>query len=169
MPSDELTLSLSAQCTECSMAEAAHPRTVATFVEKHCDHTGHDIAWTEVDLPGDYQPGRCYEVRCFSCMTRHREPTRPAAEAWAAEHAEYSDHSPDKVEQANLDPLSEEAVNRLISVLSEPFGGAVPRSLVASVLADCSDVDESDAQDVLEEMLLVGACYEPSDGRIAAV
>jgi len=151
------------------MMEAANPKTVATFVKKHRDHTGHDVAWTGVDLPGDYQPGHCYEVRCFDCMTRHREPTEAAATAWADEHAQYSDHAPDKIEQADLDPLSEEAVNRLINVLSEPFGGAVPRSLVADILADCSDVNVADAQEALEEMLLVGACYEPADGRIDAV
>jgi hypothetical protein len=152
------------------MAEsAADPAVVATFNHKHQEHTGHEVEWTDIDLPNGFRPGQCYEVRCFECMTRHREPTEAAAQGWASEHDEFTDHSSDKIKTVEMDPLSEDSVNQLIEFLSGFFGHGVPRTLLVSILADCHDVEKEEAQDALERLLIVGACYEPADGRIAAI
>jgi len=96
MPGDDL--SLAAACTECELVEdSGDPIAAAEFHAKHHDHTGHAVAWTDVELPDTVDPTRSYEVRCLTCLTRHRVGPRDAAEAWAAEHAEYTDPEPDEI------------------------------------------------------------------------
>ena len=155
---------------ECSMEESApDPRVVARFFFKHRKHTGHEVVWSDVELPASVAPGRCYEARCLTCLSRHREPTRIAAQEWADEHEQFTDHAPDEVREVDLEVLSEEAVNRLIGVLESPFDNGVPRSLVVNVLGDHEGVSEADAENALQELLIAGTCFEPADGRIRAV
>ena len=169
MPADDLELAFAARCTECEMAaDSGDPEAAARFATKHEEHTGHEVVWTDVELPEGF-PGCCYEVRCLSCMTFHREPTKTAAEDWAAEHERYTDHEPDDVAAVDEDVLSEAAVNRLIAVLEEHFERGAPTSLVIESLAAHLDVDEPEARKTIDDLLIAGACYEPAADRIKAV
>lgn len=93
----------SVECTECEMSEDTDDySSLHDFAQKHVDHTGHDIRWTQGSAVPDVSVSEStdYHLRCKTCDDSWSFDSRSDAEAYQAEHAEYTDHeAADKIEE----------------------------------------------------------------------
>ncbi|WP_458190542.1 hypothetical protein [Haladaptatus sp. NG-WS-4] len=93
----------SVECTECEMYEDADDySSLHEFAQKHADHTGHDIRWTQGSTMPDVSvlESTDYHLRCETCDASWSFDSQSAADAYQAEHAEYTDHeAADEIEE----------------------------------------------------------------------
>ncbi|HZD43435.1 MAG TPA: hypothetical protein VE134_05185, partial [Methanomicrobiales archaeon] len=93
----------SVECTECDLYEDADDYlSLERFARKHVEHTGHDIRWTQGSTVPDVSVSEStdYSLRCETCGDSWSFDSRSDAEAYQADHAEYTDHeAADEIEE----------------------------------------------------------------------
>lgn len=159
-----------ADCTECELEERSDDyETVAEFKEKHEEHTDHEVEWTS-NRVYDFEEVNFYEyhVDCSQCESE-RFITESAAEEYAEEHAEFTDHGTPKILKKEFEPEDRVPdVKAVVKALEEKRGDGVPEE---TILKYCSKIgmEIPEVRAELGKLKTRGEIYVPKKNHLRAI
>lgn len=156
-------------CTECGIEESFDDLGKASdWQQKHMEHTGHRMSWdiSEFDLGGEFTTR--YFVVCGVCDEQWVFSSEDRAQAYFDEHAEYTDHSADDIEERQVTTVDDHAIKVSIDALSGDEGA--PSDVVVETLTkQGSSADRQFVESKIEDLKKRGEIYEPSMDRLRTI
>lgn len=167
------------ECPDCEFTYSADSYdAVAKAIDKHEEHTGHNIQLTnfEFELP-EYTE---WTVDCNHCGSTWTFPTKKKANSFIHEHSKYTDHDITNVAEAterelDVETLLEDnqdedssqdrvkALKQLLEELENHFEKGVPINVLKQSVSNPEMVDWLEYE--IDKMKQSGEIYEPTAGR----
>jgi hypothetical protein len=161
-------------CPECGVEhKSEHYDMASRFLDKHAEHTGHQMEWVRGDFEVDVEPFLVWGVQCETCADSWEFFDEDEAQEFQEEHAEYTDHEidgePVSTEfEVDADASDDRRMSQRIRVVTEKledkFDYGVP--LEAVLMAFVDKRDRMQARHEIDQLKQKGEIYEPKTGHI---
>jgi len=162
------------ECPECDVVhESGGFEETSDFVDKHNEHTDHEMHWVRADFDTELQVMDEWKLECTTCNQSWTFESKDRAQSFREEHSEYTDHQISTAPQnQTVEPKIEGAeisnsnsIRRLVAQLEEYYDDAVPKNAVFAHIGDNPN-KLAHARHELENLRKKGEIYEPELGKI---
>jgi hypothetical protein len=167
------TPSFKVDCPVCNLTNEANTFHAASkFVEKHEEHTGHEMEWVRAEFDYDITPHEGWKLTCKTCSETWQFESEDAASEFRKEHTKYTDHEianpPEKRTSNQLSGDLESdvsAVKNLIAGLEDQYeDGAPEQAIYAYFSGDSPQIAQ--VKHKLKKLKQQGEVYEPRTGYL---
>lgn len=163
------------ECPECSVDhETAGFQAATEFVDKHKEHTGHEMEWVEAEFNEEFEPEEEWHVDCRKCDSEWVFESKGSALDFIEEHSTYTDHEiqgpPRNVVSgvSSLTGTDSRSVRQFLVDLESVYEDGVPATTIYSQVSG-EPARLAKVRHEIEQLKSMGEVYEPRAGYLSTV